>query len=237
MSTILAAIRRWRRHEDIDDQTLVERARQGDEAAVRVLVRRYNQRLFRLARGVVRNDAEAEDIVQEAYVRAFTHLDTYRGDAAFATWLTRIALNEALGRVRHAPPIMDPALIEERAGSPDGGQVIMFPSSQAQATPETEAGREQVRDILEQAIDRLPEPFRVVFIARDVEGLSTEETATLLGIRPETAKTRLFRARRLMRAELEKVLAPSFAEAFPFAGARCARTTEAVIRRLRQSGS
>lgn len=112
----------------------------------------------------------------------------------------------------------------------------MFPLSAGQPSPEAATGREQVRRILERAVDRLPEPFRMVFILRDIEGLSTDDAAALLAIKPETAKTRLFRARRLMRAEIEKALSPNFSEVFPFAGQRCARMADRVIERLRAAG-
>lgn|SRR5690606_10787823 len=228
MEALLSAFRSLRRLDDLGDEALVALARERDETAVRALIRRHNRRLFRIARGLVRDDSEAEDIVQETYVRAFTALGTFRGDAAFATWLTRIALNEANGRLRRRRPAVDLAAIESAA---DGAEVIMFPLT-SQPNPEAEAGRAQVRRLLEDAIDRLPEPFRLVFILRDVEGLGTGETATLLAIKPETVKTRLFRARRLMRAEMEKLLSPCFSEVFPFAGTRCARMADRVVARL-----
>src|SRR5690606_6192452 len=142
------------------DGPLVARARQGDEQAVRVLVRRYNQQLFRVARGIVRDDGEAEDVVQAAYVRAFTSLDGYRGEASFSTWLTRIALNEAYGRLRRRRPTVELSAVETADGS-GGGQLLMFPGVPSPASPENEAGREQVRQVLEQAIDAIPEPFRL----------------------------------------------------------------------------
>ncbi len=217
----------------LDDEALVARAREGDEGAVRALVRRHNRQLFRVARGVVRDDGEAEDIVQETYVRAFTRLESFRGSAAFATWLTRIALNEALGRLRRRRPAADLAQLDTAC---NGAQVIMFPTSPIPSNPEHEAGREQVRKVLERAVDELPDPFRMTFILREVQGLSTEETATRLAILPETVKTRLHRARRLLRANIEKTLSPRFADLFPFDGERCVRMADRVIDRLRQSG-
>lgn len=213
------------------DEELVLLARVGREDAIRGLIRRNNRRLFRVARAVVHEDEEAEDIVQEAYVRAFTSLDRFRGEAAFSTWLTRIALNEALGRRRRVRPSVDLAECEEAIAR--GAEVIMFPGGRDEQDPESEAGRSQVRRVLEQAIDALPEPFRLVFILREVEGLGTEATASLLSIRPETVKTRLFRARRLMRTELERLLSSGFSGVFPFAGKRCALVAERVIARLR----
>ena len=218
--------------EALSDEELIALARERDEDAVRALVQRHNRKLFRIARGVVRDDDEAEDIVQETYVRAFTRLESFRGESAFATWLARIALNEAFGRLRRRRTTAETSDLDitEQSG---GGEVIMFPLSPVQANPEFETGREQVRHILELAIDRLPDPFRMVFILRDVEGHSTEGTAALLSLRPETVKTRLFRARRLMRAEIAKALSPNLSEVFPFGGRRCTRMADRVVERLR----
>jgi RNA polymerase sigma-70 factor (ECF subfamily) len=212
--------------EELPDAALVARARRRDEAAIRVLIRRHNRRLFRAARGVLGDDAEAEDVVQAAWVRAFLALETYRGEAALATWLTRIALNEALGRVRKRRPGVALDRLEE-------GGAIMFPLSPVPPGPESEAGRARVRAVLERAVDSLPAPFRAVFVLRAIEELGTEETAALLGLKPETVKTRLHRARRQLRQALERELAPAFSEIYPFDGARCALTAERVIAQLR----
>lgn len=231
MKPILSVIRQQENRDALSDEELVVLARKRDEGAVRALVKRHNQRLFRTARGIVRNDDEAEEIVQETYVRAFTSLDKFRSEAAFSTWITRIALNEALGRRRRKRPTIDLSVIET-GGSSNGGQLIMFPLSPSPADPETETGRTQVRQFLEQAVDRLPEPFRMVFVLRDIEGLGTEETATLLSIKQATVKTRLLRARRLVRSEIEEVLSSSFSGVFPFDGERCAHMSDRVIERL-----
>lgn len=215
-----------------DDVVLVAQARAGSDQAVRLLVRRYNRQLFRTARGIVRSDAEAEDVVQEAYVRAFTSLAGFRGDASFSTWITRIALNVAYGRLRRRRPLVELSRLDAENGT-DGAQIVMFPTTPTATDPEKEAGREQVRRVLEQAVDRVPEPFRVVFVLRDIQGLGMEETATLLRINPRTVNTRLFRARRLLRQELEKALSPRFADIFPFDGDRCAHMAERVLARLR----
>lgn len=232
MEALLSVFRNRRDRDALSDEALIELVRHRDERAVRALVKRYNQQLFRIARGVVRNDGEAEDVVQETYVRAFTGLDGFRGEAAFSTWLTRIALNAAYGRLRRRHPTVDLSELEVN-GRSDRGQVIMFPMTPAPPDPESEAGREQVRQALERAVDTLPEPFRMVFILRDVQGLSTEETASHLTIKPQTVKTRLFRARRLMRNEIEKVLSPRFSEVFPFDGDRCSHMADRVLERLR----
>lgn len=218
----------------VDDETLVGLARNGDEAAIRTLIKRHNQRLFRVARGVVRDDAEAEDIVQETYVRAFTNLHSFRGEALLSTWLTRIALNEALGRVRRRRPRAELAELDTGSGVNEGS-LTMFPSLMP-ANPETEAARSQVRQLLEHFVDRLPDPFRMVFILRDVQGLSIEETATHLSIKAETVKTRLHRARKMMRAAIEERCSVAFSELFPFDGERCVRMADRVVERLRDQG-
>jgi RNA polymerase sigma-70 factor, ECF subfamily len=218
----------------VGDETLVGLARNGDEAAIRTLIKRHNQRLFRVARGVVRDDAEAEDIVQETYVRAFTNLHSFRGEALLSTWLTRIALNEALGRVRRRRPRAELAELDTGNGVNEGS-LTMFPSLMP-ANPETEAARGQVRQLLEHFVDRLPDPFRMVFILRDVQGLSIEETATQLSIKAETVKTRLHRARKMMRAAIEERCSAAFSELFPFDGERCVRMADRVVERLRDQG-
>lgn len=230
MTASQAIARVFLRRGSLSDDELVSLAMDRDEGAVRVLIQRHNRRLFRVARGILRNDDEAEDVVQATYVRAFTQLHRFRGEAAFSTWLTRIALNEAYGRLRRQRPMVELSEIDAAA---EGGQVIMFPSMPRPSDPEAAAGREQVRHLLEKAFDRLPEAFRTVFILRELEGLTTEETADLLAIKPETVKTRLFRARRLMRVEIEKAVSTSFAGLFPFGGSRCAKMADDVIARLR----
>jgi RNA polymerase sigma-70 factor (ECF subfamily) len=208
------------------DAALVPLARAGDEAAIRQLVRRHNQLLFRVARGILRDDAEAEDAVQETYVRAFAALDGFRGDAGLGTWLTRIAINVALGRLRRARPRAD--LAEAEAAAAAGAQVIMLPT----ADPEAEAARGQVRRLLERCLDELPEAFRLVVILRDVHGLSTEAAAEHLGIPPATARTRLHRGRRLLRSGIARRLHGGFGDLFPFDGDRCDGLTERVVRLL-----
>lgn len=215
------------------EDDLVARARNGDEAAVRTLVRQNNRRLFRLARVIVRDDSEAEDVVQEGYVRAFTRLGEFRGDSSLATWLTRIVINEAYGRLRRRRPGVDWDSVDEAHLA--GAQVIAFPSWPSQPDPERTMAQHEINHILERAIDTLPEPFRVVLVARLVEEMSVEETAELLDLKPATVKTRLHRARLLLRDDLERRIGPLLTEAFPFAGVRCERLAEAVVRRLRAS--
>jgi RNA polymerase sigma-70 factor (ECF subfamily) len=211
------------------DADLVQRARDREEAAIRALMQANNRRLFRLARGILRNDAEAEDVVQETWVRAFTHLDGFRGDSSLATWLSRIAINEALGRLRRARPNV------EWTSLPPGtleAQIIQFPNSTATEDPEKSMAQREIRRVVEHAIDELPEAFRIVFITRVIEGMNVEETAELLDLKPETVKTRLHRARAMLKENVEKKIGPVVMEAFPFAGKRCERLTEAVLRRL-----
>lgn len=221
--------------EAFDDAMLVDQARSGREKAVRVLIRRHNRLLFRLVRGFVRDDAEAEDIVQETYVRAFTGLAAFCGEAAFSTWLSRIAINEALGRLRKRRLVVDLDTLDRLGGPSGGDNVIMFPISPAPPPgPEAETARSEIRAALERAVDTLPASYRAVFILRDVEGLSTEDTALHLSIRSETVKTRLHRARRLMQNALRKEFSEGFADLFPFDGERCTDMAERVVQRLRR---
>lgn len=217
-------------HASLDDHALVGLARSGDREAFRHIMQRCNQRLFRIARGVVNDDAEAEDVVQAAYVHAFEKLAAFRGDAALLTWMTRIVLNEAYGRLRQRRASVDIGRIETR--SFDDGQVIAFPSKFGSEDPAAAAARAQIRGLVEHAIDDLPEPFRIVFIMREIEECTVAETAAALELREETVKTRLYRARRLLRAALHGALASTLKDAFPFLGSRCARMTAAVLQRL-----
>jgi len=217
--------------DDLDDEALVDLARKGDGAAVRLIMQRHNRRLYRAARGVLHDDAEAEDVVQEAYIRAFTHLGDFRGEAQLSTWLTRIALNEALGRLRRRRITVG---LKDIDAINDQGEVrvIYLPSARQDSDPEAAATRAEVRRLLEHAVDQLPDHFRVVFMLRDIEEMSVEETASHLGLRPETVKTRLHRARRLLRQSLDRTLSSAVNEVFPCAGARCARITKGVLERL-----
>jgi RNA polymerase sigma-70 factor, ECF subfamily len=211
------------------DTDLVRRARDREEAAIRSIMQSNNRRLYRIARGILRNDGEAEDVVQETYVRAFTHLESFRGDSSLATWLARIAMNEALGRLRRQHPsvewtTLEPGFLE--------AQIIQFPVSASSEDPEKTMAQREIQQVVEHAIDDLPEAFRIVFITRVIEGMNVEETAELLGLKPETVKTRLHRARTMLRDNVEKKIGPVVMEAFPFAGKRCERLTDAVVKRL-----
>jgi RNA polymerase sigma-70 factor (ECF subfamily) len=215
------------------DMALVERALTREADACRILIKTYNQRLYRLARSIVRNDGEAEDVLQEAYLRAFAHLDTFRGDSALSTWLSRIVINEALGRLRKRRRAAAAEIPEiPREGHGNGADIIPFPLVSSEADPERTMAQRQILNLVERATDDLPEIYRTVFVARVIEGLSMEETAEALSIKPETVKTRLFRARRLVREAIEKEVGPVLMDAFPFAGRRCERLTRAVMLRL-----
>jgi RNA polymerase sigma-70 factor, ECF subfamily len=212
-----------------DDAELVRRARARDSAAFRTIMERHNRRLYRIARSILWNDSEAEDAVQEAYVNALTHLGGFRGDSSLATWLARITMNEALGRLRRKRSAMDLETFEAQRTE---AQIIKFPQTVTSDDPERTMAQREILQLVERATDNLPEIFRIVFMTRVIEGMSVEETAGLLGLQPETVKTRLHRARRLVREELDKQIGPVLMDAFPFAGRRCERMTNAVLQRL-----
>jgi RNA polymerase sigma-70 factor, ECF subfamily len=212
----------------LGDAELVQLALQRDSNAFRAIMQRHNRRLYRVARSIMHDDSEAEDVVQEAYVLAFSNLAKFRSESSLATWLTRITLNEALGRLRRRRPTVDLSSLD----LPNGAQVIPFPTMPSNEDPERNAAQREIRCIIERAIDELPEIFRVVFVMRDVEDMSIDETAAFLGLRPETVKTRLHRARKLLRQALNEKLAPVLTDVFPFAGRRCQRITDEVLNRL-----
>jgi RNA polymerase sigma-70 factor (ECF subfamily) len=221
------------RASDLDtlgDAELVQLARQRDSEAFSIIMRRHNRRLYRVARAVTQNDSEAEDVVQEAYVHAFANLGNFRGDSSLATWLTRIALNEALGRLRRRRPTVELSALD--AESQDETHVISFPLMTANCDPERAVARQEIRRLMERAIDDLPEVFRIVFVMREIEDLSIEETAGFLNLPQATVKTRLHRARRLLRQALDERLASALADAFPFDGMRCSRMADRVLKRL-----
>ena len=212
------------------DGTLLARILAGDNRAFSELMRKYNRRLYRVARSVVRDDSEAEDVVQEAYLRAFSALPEFRGESSLATWLTRIVFNEALQRRRRRveQPVAQPNPPPETQS-----QVIPFPfAGHRTVDPEHVIAQREIFRLMERAIDDLPEDFRTVLVARVIEDMSIEETADLLGLKPETVKTRLHRARRLLKGALADHIGPLFSDVFPFDGARCGRMTEALVKRL-----
>jgi RNA polymerase sigma-70 factor (ECF subfamily) len=214
----------------LDEAELVQLARQGEAAAFRAIMQRSNRRLYRIARAVMNDDSEAEDVVQESYVRGLTALASFRGESSLTTWLSRIVLNEAMGRLRRRRPTVDVDALVDR--QPQQGDVIPFPLTSREPDPERAIAQRQIKALLESAIDELPDSFRTVLMARAVEGMSIEETAELFGLKPETVKTRLHRARQLLRDALEKQIGPVLTDAFPFDGRRCERMTQAVLARL-----
>lgn len=210
----------------LTDADVVALIRSGETGRYETLMRRHNRRLFRVIRSVVTDDIEAEDVLQEAWVRAYEHLDQFEGRASFSTWVTRIAFHEALARTRISKrwiPLEDPQ-----------GQV-MPEANRLQSTletPEAQAMRGQLGQILEAAVDGLPETYRSVFMLREIEHLSTSETAECLDLSEEAVKTRLHRSRALLRRELENRLGPAIAEAYSFLGARCDRVVKQVLARI-----
>jgi RNA polymerase sigma-70 factor (ECF subfamily) len=212
-----------------NDTEQVQRALAGDAGALRAIMQTHNQRLYRIARSILGNNADAEDAVQEAYVSAFTSLASYRGEGTLKSWLSRIVINESLGRMRQRHSTIDHATLEQQQSD---AQIIQFPQSAPNDDPERTMAQRQIIHLVEQATDNLPEAFRLAFVARVIEGMSIDETSELLGIKPETVKTRLHRARQLVRDQLEKEIGPVMRDAFPFAGRHCERMTETVMKRL-----
>jgi RNA polymerase sigma-70 factor (ECF subfamily) len=210
-----------------NEAELITRAIRQEEAAVRAIVAQHNRSLFRIARGVLRNDAEAEDALQSAYLKAFSALQNFRGDSSLSTWLSRIVMNECLQRLRSDRSAARTAVAFEHSIE---AQIIPFP--QSSTDPERGAAQRELLHLVEDAVDELPDDFRLVLIARTIEGMSVEETADMLGLRPETVKTRLFRARQLLKAAMIEHLDPLLTNAFPFLGRRCERMADAVVARL-----
>lgn len=213
---------------EASEEALVARACERDEAAVRELIRRHNRRLFRVARGVVESDAEAEEVLQDAYLAAFTRLAEFRGEARFSTWITRIVLNAAGMRRRRARPLEEYDTVSEEVN--DTARVFVFPGTEG---TEAALGRSQLRGAIEAAVAELPPELRLVFLLREAEGLSTLAIARDLRLNPITVKTRLFRARRRLRAALEARLRGGFEAVFPFDGARCSSMADRVVAELK----
>ena len=213
-----------------EDPVLLEAAARREEAAVRALMRRYNQRLFRTARAILRNDAEAEEAVQDAWLKAFDALPGFKHQARLSTWLTRIVANESITRLRRLRrgaeivPLMDDLPPMETDPVDDHAPPL--------ADPPREFARGEVRRLVEARIDALPEAFRTVFMLRAVEDMTVEETAEALGIPEATVRTRFFRARAMLREAIAREVDFAVEDAFGFAGERCERITAAVLARL-----
>jgi RNA polymerase sigma-70 factor, ECF subfamily len=197
------------------DEEIVKRVLDGEVSLFELIVRRHNQRLYRATRSILKDPAEAEDVMQEAYVRAFSHLDQFAGEAKFSTWLTKIAVYEALGRLRRRKQMDD--IPEGLSGS---------------VNPEESAYKRELHSMIEAAIDVLPPLYRSVFLLREVEEMSGAEVANCLGITEETAKTRLHRARRMLRGELKASLGGAIAGAFSYGSAHCDRMTTVTMHRI-----
>jgi RNA polymerase sigma-70 factor (ECF subfamily) len=210
-----------------NEADLIAAARRHDKAAIRTIVRGHNQRLFRVARSILRDDWEAEEAVQEAYIRAFAGLDGFEGRSSLGTWLTRIVINEALARLRRRKPM---ASLDEMTAT--GADIVRLPLVSPQPDPERTMAQREIHALLEKAIDELPDDFRIVLVARVIEEMSVEETAELFGLRPETVKTRLHRARTMLRKDLETQFGPMLTGTYPFAGRRCEMMADRVIARL-----
>jgi RNA polymerase sigma-70 factor, ECF subfamily len=208
----------------LSDEEVVERVLAGETELFEILMRRYNQRLYRVARAILVDDGEAEDVMQDAYVRAYTHLGQFAGRSRFSTWLTRIAVYEALARARRGKRLVRIEHLpqeKEQSMSADG------------RGPEQIAIQRDLQTVLEAAIAALPESFRSVLMLRDVEGLSTAETAEGLGISEALVKTRLHRAHAALRRDMEDRTGAALARTFQFHLSRCDRVVEAVFRRIR----
>lgn len=218
-----------------DDAALVARIVAGDRAAFEQLMRIHNTALFRAARAVVRDDADAEDVLQEAYLSAYRHLPGFRGDARLSTWLTRIVINQALGRLRARRRDNVVALLDDRPHG-DGEPTEQAMDDDPNASPEGGAMRTELRRLLEKKIDALPLAFRTAFILREVEEMTIEEAAECLGVPEATVRTRVFRARALLRASLAEEMDLATADVFAFAGARCDRIVAGVLARLQALG-
>lgn len=209
----------------LSDEDLVARIVQGEVELFEIIMRRHNQRLYRACVAILQNDAQAEDVVQDAYVRAYQHLHQFAGRAKFSTWLTRIAVHEALGRVRGGKRLEELDAMPEPMQ--DSKAVSPVPN------PEEQLAARELSTLLESSVQKLPEPYRVVFMLREVEEASTQEVAEILDISEENVKTRLHRARALLRKSLYRKLGPHHKEAFAFPATRCDRVVANVFARIR----
>jgi RNA polymerase sigma-70 factor (ECF subfamily) len=216
----------------LSDEEVVARVLAGETSMFEIVMRRYNQRLYRVARGILRNDTEAEDVMQDAYVRAYEHLDQFAGRAKFSTWLTRIAVHEALARQRGGNRYQE---LEPMSEGDPGDPMDGFASTAL--NPEEQASNSQIRGMLENAVEKLPDVYRTVFMLRDVEEMSTTDTANVLEITEENVKVRLHRARALLRKSLYARAGMERKEAFNFHAVRCDRVVKNVFERIQKQAS
>lgn len=217
------------REHALSDADLAAAIRGGDQHAFALLMRRMNRPLFRTARSILRDDGEAEDALQDAYLQAFRGIHAWRGDATLKTWLTRIVVNEAIARSRKSRRRAAVIVLHETDDEESQAGDV---ETNAPEQPEQSALRAQLRAALEGSIDALPEAFRTVFVLRAVEEMGVDEVAACLGIPEATVRSRFFRARSLLRQALSRQLDVATADAFGFDGARCDRIVDAVLRRL-----
>ena len=216
--------------EAYSEHSLILRMKRREEAAMRAIIKQHNRRLFRIARSVLRDNFEAEDAVQETYIKAFAAIGSFREDSSLATWLSRIVLNECLQRLR-SQRSRPRSVVELNAETE--AQIIPFPQVPSHLIdPEKNMAQRELLHLVENAVDELPDDFRLVMVARAIEGMTVDETAALLGLRPETVKTRLFRARKILRTALTQHIDPLLNDAFPFLGRRCEKMADSVIERL-----
>jgi RNA polymerase sigma-70 factor (ECF subfamily) len=216
---------------DPDDAEVVRGVARGEPAAFEALMRRHNGSLFRVARAILKDDAEAEDALQEAYLEAYRHIGEFRGDARLGTWLTRIAINQALMRLRahKRDRVVVPLGAAHEAAGGAGPEDVAAPNAES---PQGAVLRAEIRRIVEQKIDELPVAFRAVFVMREVEDMTVDETAECLSIPAATVRTRLFRARALLREALAREVDLATVDVFRFAGARCDRIVSSVLARV-----
>jgi RNA polymerase sigma-70 factor (ECF subfamily) len=220
--------------ESLSDADLARRIAAHDQAAFVLLMRRHNQLLFRTARSILRDDAEAEDALQDAYLQAYRAIDQFRGDAKLATWLTRIVINEAIARARKTARRAEVMQLHLGAEPTDHStEATMEPG--ASESPESGAMRAETRALIEKSIDALPDVFRTVFVLRALEEMSGEEVAACLDIPEATVRSRFFRARSMLRAALARDVDLGYEQAFSFDGERCDRIVAGVIERLNLS--
>jgi len=215
-----------------DDLSIATRVAAGDRAAFALLMRRHNQRLYRLARAVLRDDAEAEDALQDAYLHAYRSIGEFRGEAALATWLSRLVLNECLGRVRRTARRQNVVPIVSADAQPEADSI----AADTPERPDMTVARAQMRKLLEQKLDELPESFRAIFILRSVEEMSVEETAACLGVREATVRSRHFRAKSLLREALAQEIDLAERDVFEFGGRHCDGLVERVLSELGRRG-
>jgi RNA polymerase sigma-70 factor, ECF subfamily len=210
------------------DEEVVTRVLAGETGMFEIIMRRHNQRLYRVARAILRNDGEAEDVMQDAYVRAYEHLDQFAGRAKFSTWLTRIAVHEALARQHRGNRYQELEPMSEREGDPMDRFASLAPD------PEQQASNSEIRSLLEEAVEKLPDAYRTIFMLRDLEDMSTTDAADVLEITEENVKVRLHRARALLRKSLYARAGMERKEAFNFHAVRCDRVVQNVFERIQK---